>query len=307
MAKFCRKCGAPLKENAKFCNSCGAMIAEAGNNHSFNERIEKEEDKLIGVEDDVYADFADDEDVVYDKKKKGSRKLLLIILIILGIALIAAAAVFGIILLRNSSHNSDSASAPSSEVVKKDEDNSESSSQPEAQTNENNSQEEPEPTEEPVVTPEATEEPEPTPEPLVINEEYAAMQWYTYYISYLDAINHGGDISYLKNASAERQKSFSVNYEKYNKGFKFENISFDVDKTDMKLKDLGNGKIEATMHAYAVNVCTEIANGAVSDNKVTLLGVVQIDKETGDFILMQQQSDKDYTFGKHEMIRCVLG
>jgi len=30
MAKFCEKCGAPLKEGAKFCTSCGAKIEQHG-------------------------------------------------------------------------------------------------------------------------------------------------------------------------------------------------------------------------------------------------------------------------------------
>lgn len=140
---------------------------------------------------------------------------------------------------------------------------------------------------------------------ITINEEYVAKGWYTYYMSYLNAINHGGDVSYLKHVSDERKESFTKNYEKYNKGYNFENVSFDVDKTDMKIKDLGNGKLEATCHARAVNVCTEIATGAVEDNNVILLAKLEFDSTTGDYVLTQQQGDSDYTFGKHEMIHCA--
>lgn len=205
-----------------------------------------------------------------------------------------------------SDNKSDNSDNPFLSIVTKKEDTPESE-EPSAEQTQTE-----QPAETPAVTePESTLAPVETPvteiaeDTVVIDEEYVAKAWYTYYMSYLDAINHNGDVSYLKHVSNERIESFKTNYEKYNKGYNFENISFDVDKTDMKIKDMGNGKLQATCHAYAVNVCTEVATGTVEDNRVTLLGTLEFDSETGDYVLTKQQGDNSYSFGNHTMIHCA--
>lgn len=310
MDRYCKQCGALLKENAKFCNKCGAPVK--------NEEVPAEEE----LEQAAPAELPS-EPVSYSAasasgstgknpaaagasgNKKGFQLSPGLIAIML---CIVAAAVFAVVKFGLPTANG-TAPEPTAETavveepeVKNDEMDSPAEGSAQVSHEDQSAEKQPEETAAPSETPEVSEEPEPA---VVIDEEYVANAWYTYYISYLEAINQGGDASYLKNVTDERKKSFVENYEKYNKGYTFENITFDVDKTDMSLKDSGDGMIEATCHAYAANVCTTIATGAVEDNRVTLLGKLQFDSKTGDWLLLQQQSDKNYVFGKHELIHCA--
>lgn len=320
MDKHCEKCGALLAENEKVCHKCGTPVRRssveetAASAHSTDLQKSGEKDGR-----GIRKPFAENT-ASATNKNKGSDKIVMFI----SAAILVIAVVLALILKTGvlSKNNSSEPEPPEQKVDvtdgddEKPDDKSDETDDIHPSAESATDQEEPADTEASEEGTAANDEPvtEPADENIdyntvedkpVIDEEYVAEGWYTYYMSYLDAINHGGDISYLKHATDERKKSFKTNYEKYNKGFTFENLSFDVDKTDMKIKDIGNGKLEATCHAYVVNVCTEIATGIIEDNRVTLLGKLEIDSATGDYLLTLQQSDKEYSFGKHEMIHCA--
>ncbi len=321
MAKFCSKCGAPLKENTKFCSKCGAPVISQEKLATSGPAEEPVEEPVSINEPEPYH-YVDPQPQPIPVSvpepeplpKKGRNKTAIILISVACVALLAIGGVVGFILLnRDDEETAANVTLTESNVIEeKDLVNLEKLD------TETQLQSTPEASEEPQATPEATQEPQETPEAieepaeteaneLVINEEYAAAKFYEYYASYIEAINHGGDPSYLKNPSDTRRQMFVVNYEKYNKGFTFKNLSFDVDKTDMQMRDLGNGKIEVTCHSYAVNVCTETSTGEVTDNRVMLKQVLEIDKATGDFLFLEQQSDNSHSFGDHEIIHCVNG
>ena len=325
MSKYCEECGAVLEDNAKVCPKCGKPVIRRAGNHLSGSLggLEKGNSSKPESAEKTRKPFSEPAPTpVKSGKKIAADKIVMIAAAVVLIVAIAAAVIIKTGLL---SKNDTAYTVPEHATVIVDdehgpgEENQETAvpdadAEPSADTEIDNEEPSETQTAEEVPAEETAAETEKADESqsseiaestVVIDEEYVAKGWYTYYMSYLNAINHGGDVSYLEHVSDERKKSFVTNYEKYNKGYTFENISFDVDKTDMKLKDLGNGKIEATCHAYAVNVSTEIATGLVEDNRVTLLGKLQFDTATGDYVLMQQQGDNGYSFGKHEMIHCA--
>ena len=326
MEKHCEICGAPLEDNAIFCHKCGNPVhnrrgkdskeSTKGLNQKTSEQLNRSEKKSLEPQGKNHEPFIENKSEKTDQKN-GSNKSVMFVFIGVVLLAVVLALLFKTGILSTSDDNGPSTmenpavingNDESQETANKGED---PQSEPAPGIQEDDSSD----TQNVV---DAAEEADDTAQTvgdhssddikedkLVIDEEYIADGWYTYYLSYLDAINHSGDVSYLKHATDERKKSFKTNYEKYNKGYTFENLSFDVDKTDMKIKDLGNGKLKATCHAYVVNVCTEIATGVIEDNRVTLLGQLEIDSKTGDYVLTLQQSDREFTFGKHEMIHCA--
>lgn len=320
MVKHCEKCGTPLADNEKVCHKCGTPVRRNTVEETTEPTAGSTDRQRSGKTGDrrISKPFSENA-AVTSTTNKGSDKIVMFISAGIVVAAIALALILKTGVFSQNNHSGPDTPEQQVAVTDGDDEHRENKSD---ETDDFHSSALSDIDEEPAVT----EAPEEIPEDnngqvtesadestaynaaedkLVIDEKFVAEGWYTYYMSYLDAINHGGDISYLKHAADERKKSFKTNYEKYNKGFTFENLSFDVDKTDMKIKDIGNGKLEATCHAYVVNVCTEIATGIIEDNRVTLLGKLEIDSATGDYLLTLQQSDKEYSFGKHEMIHCA--
>lgn len=141
-------------------------------------------------------------------------------------------------------------------------------------------------------------------DPKELELEYVAKQWYKIYLSYLTSINHDGDFSYLANTSEEQLTVFRDNYTAYNKGYNFMNVTFDFDKTDVKIAQTGKNKYQAVCHAYVMNTITDKSTGSSGDNEVKLIAKLEFDTETSIWTLLSQKSDKSYNPGTHEMISC---
>lgn len=328
MGKHCEICGAPLEDNAIFCHKCGNPVhnrrgkdskdSTKGLYQKPSEQLNGNDKKVLETktEEKNHVSFVENKSEKTDQKT-GSNKTKMFVFT--GVVFLAV--VFGVlfktgILAKNNDNglpatentaviNSGDESQETAYEVEDTQSESAPGIQEDASSDTQYASDAAEEADDTAQTVSDHSADEVIEDKLVIDEEYIADGWYTYYMSYLEAINHKGDVSYLKHATDERKKTFKTNYEKYNKGYTFENVSFDVDKTDMKIKDLGNGKLKATCHAYVVNVCTEIATGVIEDNRVTLLGQLEIDSKTGDYVLTLQQSDREFTFGKHEMIHCA--